>query len=54
MPPTDQEAGTPTWVKVFGVTALLFAIAFAALHLTGRGLGAGMHGAHAVDAGSAP
>jgi hypothetical protein len=41
--PRDEPETTPMWVKVFGVVAVLFVIAFAALHLAGRGFGPGMH-----------
>lgn len=54
----NEEAGAPRWVKIFGAVALVFVLVFAALHLTGRGFGPGMHGhggGHDVaDAGTAP
>jgi hypothetical protein len=59
-PSAPDEHGTPRWVKAFGIIAVLFVIAFAALHLTGRGFGPGMHGhganhdEHVVDAGAPP
>jgi hypothetical protein len=37
----DNAEGTPRWVKVFGIIALVVVIAFAILVLTGRG---GDHG----------
>ncbi len=38
---TDREltAGTPRWVKVFGIIAIILVLLFVLLHLTGRGLG---------------
>ena len=30
-------SGTPRWVKVFGIVALVFLVAFVILHLAGRG-----------------
>jgi hypothetical protein len=38
---TQQAAGTPRWVKVFGVVALVVLLLFVVLLLTGRG---GDHG----------
>jgi hypothetical protein len=35
----DVDAGTPGWVKAFGVVAILFLLAFVALHLAGGGFG---------------
>ena len=34
-----QTTGTPRWVRVFWVGVVLFLLAFAALHLSGHGLG---------------
>ncbi|GAA3246286.1 hypothetical protein GCM10010469_02110 [Streptomyces labedae] len=36
----------PRWVKVAGIAALTLIIASLILHLTGTGLGPGMHGGH--------
>jgi hypothetical protein len=35
--------GTPPWVKVFGMIALIAAVLFAVLHLAGVGIGDHMH-----------
>lgn len=35
---------TPRWVKLFGIAFAVLVIAFIALHLTGHGFGAHMHG----------
>jgi hypothetical protein len=34
----DSSAGTPLWVKVFGIIALVLVLLFIILHLTGRGM----------------
>ena len=44
--PDSDAAPMPRWVKLFGIAAGLFLLAFAVLHLTGRGLGHHLHGAH--------
>jgi len=31
--------GTPLWVKVFGIIAIILVLLFVLLHFTGRGLG---------------
>ena len=36
---TGSTTGTPRWVKVFGIVALVLALLFVILHLTGHGLG---------------
>lgn len=41
---TAAKATTPTWVKVFGLVAVVFVVGFVALHLAGGGFGAHMHG----------
>jgi hypothetical protein len=41
----SQSTRVPVWVKISGVIACIFALVFAALHLTGRGVG-GPHGGH--------
>jgi len=46
LPPDSDDAPMPRWVKLLGIAAVVFLLAFAALHLTGRGLGHGMHGGH--------
>ena len=39
------NTGTPRWVKVFAVIAVVAVIGFAVLHLTGNSFGGpGMHG----------
>ena len=43
----DRYPGTPRWVKVFGIFALVLALLFVVLHLTGRGLGHHRSGEHA-------
>jgi len=35
----ERYPGTPRWVKVFGIFALVLLLLFVVLHLTGRGLG---------------
>jgi hypothetical protein len=40
---TSVAATTPLWVKAFAATALALVLVFAALHLTGRGLGGHRH-----------
>jgi len=35
----DRYPGTPRWVKVFGIFALVLVLLFIILHLTGHGLG---------------
>ena len=41
LPPdaADGEAGTPRWVKAFGLVALVLLLAFVVLHLVGGGFG---------------
>jgi hypothetical protein len=37
---TGAEApGTPRWVKMFGIVAVILVLLFVILHLAGRGLG---------------
>ena len=45
-PDTDDDVGTPRWVKVFGIIALVLVLLFVILHLTGRGLGGHSYGGH--------
>jgi len=40
---TDDDTGTPRWVKVFGIIALVLVFVFIILHLTGHGLGGHTH-----------
>lgn len=40
----ESPPGTPRWVKVFGIVAIVLLLAFAGLHLTGQGGGPAMHG----------
>jgi hypothetical protein len=42
--PESDDAPTPRWVKVLGIAAVVFVLAFAALHLAGHGLGHHMAG----------
>lgn len=44
--PSDSGAapGAPRWVKVSGIVALAAVVLFLVLHLTGSGMGPGMHG----------
>jgi hypothetical protein len=35
----DETPGTPRWVKVFGIIAIILVLLFVILHVTGRGLG---------------
>ena len=38
-PDNDGNAPTPRWVKVFGIIAVIVAVAFMILHLAGGGPG---------------
>ena len=38
-PDRGSTTGTPRWVKVFGIIALVLVLLFVILHLTGGGLG---------------
>jgi len=38
-PNSDDDPGTPRWVKVFGIIFIVLIVLFVILHLTGRGLG---------------
>lgn len=42
-PDRESPAGTPRWVKVFGLVAFVLVLVVAILHLTGHGLGPGDH-----------
>jgi hypothetical protein len=35
-PDRESPPGTPRWVKVFGITAIVLVLLFAGLHLTGN------------------
>jgi hypothetical protein len=37
--PSDPEASTPRWVKVFGIVMIVLALGFGIMHLTGNSLG---------------
>jgi len=37
--PPFSEAGTPRWVKVFGLIAIILVLVFVIVHLAGGGLG---------------
>jgi hypothetical protein len=39
LPPYPDSNGTPRWVKVFGIIALVAVLLFVILHLTGHGPG---------------
>jgi len=41
---SPPRAPTPRWVKLFGLVAALLIAALLAMHLSGVGLGPGMHG----------
>lgn len=43
MAQTREYPGTPRWVKVVGIIAVVLVLLFVALHLTGHGLGMHMH-----------
>lgn len=51
LPPQNRDAGgvgrpaAPRWVKVFGVVMVVLVLVLLVLHLTGNGIGSGMHGA---------
>ncbi|MED7827389.1 hypothetical protein [Streptomyces chiangmaiensis] len=45
-PAHGTAPGAPRWVKVSGAVALAVVILFLVLHLTGSGMGPGMHGGH--------
>lgn len=38
-PDADSDAGTPRWVKVFGIIAIILGLVFVIVHLAGGGLG---------------
>ncbi len=38
-PPRYAGAGTPRWVRVFAIIAVVLIVLFVALHLTGHGFG---------------
>ena len=38
----ESSAGTPRWVYVFGIIAIILVLVFVVLHLTGHGLGGHM------------
>ncbi len=38
-PDRESTTGTPRWVKVFGIIALVVVLLFVILHLSGGGLG---------------
>jgi hypothetical protein len=40
---TDRDTGTPRWVKVFGIIAIVLVLLFVILLLTGRDHGPGRH-----------
>ena len=40
---TTDDTGTPRWVKVFGIMALVLIVLIIILHLTGHGLGRHTH-----------
>jgi hypothetical protein len=42
-PNLDDNTGTPRWVKAFGIVTIVLLLAFAFLHLAGRGLGDHRH-----------
>jgi hypothetical protein len=35
----DETPGTPRWVKMFGIVAIILVLLFVILHLIGRGPG---------------
>ncbi len=43
-PKNEPYVGTPQWVYVFGVIALVLAVVFVVLHVVGGGFGNHMHG----------
>jgi hypothetical protein len=45
-PGPGTAPGAPRWVKVSGAVALALVVLFLVLHLTGGGMGPGMHGGH--------
>jgi ABC-type transporter Mla subunit MlaD len=51
-PDRGSTVGTPLWVKVFGLIALVVVLVFVVLLLTGRGHGPGRH--TSADAGHTP
>lgn len=46
-PDRSSTAGTPRWVKAFGVIILVLALLVVILHLTGNSLGG--HGSHTLS-----
>lgn len=53
-PDSTDDPGMPRWVKVCCVIAVVFVIAFAALHLAGGGFRHHMHGAADPEPRAAP
>jgi hypothetical protein len=43
-PSPETPPGAPRWVKLSAAVALAFVVLFLVLHLTGSGMGPGMHG----------
>ena len=45
VPDTHQRSypGTPRWVKVLAIVAILLVLLFVVMHLAGGGMGPGMH-----------
>ncbi|PZS36628.1 MAG: hypothetical protein DLM58_01400 [Pseudonocardiales bacterium] len=46
-PRRGSAPGTPRWVKVFGIIAVLLVLLFVILHLTGHSIGG--HTMHGID-----
>lgn len=44
IPPGGAAPGAPRWVKISAAVALAVLVVFLVLHLTGSGMGPGMHG----------
>ncbi len=42
-PERRSTTGTPRWVKVLGIIAIVLVLLFVILHLTGNDFGFGMH-----------
>lgn len=47
--PESDDAPMPRWVKLLGIAAIVFLLAFAVLHLTGRGFGHHMAAGHGAS-----
>ncbi|HEX3758949.1 MAG TPA: hypothetical protein VHW23_09595 [Kofleriaceae bacterium] len=47
--PGSDDVPTPRWVKVLGIAAVVFVLAFVVLHLSARGFGHHMAAGHGAS-----